>query len=271
MPSPKKVLVTGGDGQLGYALRQLALDEGELDWVFCSREDLDLMDDDSIRSAISDHAPDVVINAGAYTSVDQAEDERELAMRINGYAVGVIAQVSESVGAHLIQISTDYIFGGREREPYAVDHKPNPINYYGVTKLEGEMQALKNCSKVSIVRTQWLHSEHGVNFANTMRRLFHEKEVLNVVDDQIGRPTEAGGLARFCLDLILNTSEIGGVYHYGGEQVMSWCEFAKQLLADEPDPKITHTIRAISSDEYPTKAVRPKYSVLSLSKEGGAS
>ena len=256
----KKVLVTGASGQLGYAISILAVGRAGLDCRFLSRTEMDLESDDSIRSATQYHHPDVVINCAAYTAVDKAEKERDLAMRINGEAVGVIAKACEELGAMLIHISTDYVFDGTRDSPYPVDFPPCPVNWYGETKLRGETEAAQ-CSRHLIVRAGWLYGDHGRNFAMTMQRLFQEKEEIRVVDDQIGRPTEASLVAAYCLD----AAEQGGsgIVHVGGKEIMSWYEFARRLHAGAGET-VTKRIIPVSSTEYPAPAERPKYSVLEV-------
>jgi dTDP-4-dehydrorhamnose reductase len=256
----RKVLVTGANGQLGHAISLLSAERTKLACVLLTREDMDLTSDDSIQSAMLTHRPDVVINCAAYTAVDKAEEERDLAKRINGEAVGVIVKVCEEIGAKLIQISTDYVFDGNNDSPYPVDFPTSPINWYGETKLHGETEAAR-CSRYLIVRAGWLYGDYGKNFASTMRRLFQEKEELRVVDDQTGRPTKSSLVAEVCLDAAENDTV--GIVHVGGDEIMSWYDFARRLHA-EAGETVTQRIIPIPSSEYPTPAKRPKYSVLEI-------
>jgi dTDP-4-dehydrorhamnose reductase len=258
----RKVLVTGANGQLGRAISLLSAERSKLACVLLTREEMDLTSDDSIQSALLAHRPDVVINCAAYTAVDKAEEEHDLAMRINGEAVGVIVKVCEEIGAKLIQISTDYVFDGNNDSPYPVDFPTSPINWYGETKLRGETEAAR-CSRHLIVRAGWLYGNYGKNFATTMRCLFQEKEELRIVNDQIGRPTTAALVAEVCLDAAANDTT--GIVHVGGNEIMSWFDFARKLHAEERDT-VTQRIIPISSSEYPTPAKRPKYSVLEVNK-----
>ncbi len=256
----RKILITGAKGQLAHAISGLSAGRSKLDCVFLTREEMDLTNDDSIRSAIMTHRPNTVINCAAYTAVDKAEEERDLAMRINGKAVGVIAKVCEEIGAKLIQISTDYVFDGNNDSPYPVDFPTSPINSYGETKLRGETEAAR-CSRYLIVRAGWLYGDYGKNFATTMRRLFQEKEELRIVNDQIGRPTDVSLVAGFCLDAAEN--DTCGIVHVGGDEIMSWYDFALRLHA-EAGETVTQRIIPIPSSEFPTPAKRPKYSVLEI-------
>ena len=206
----------------------------------------------------------MVINCAAFTDVDGAESKRAEAMRINGAGVGVLAEACEMIGAALIQISTDYVFDGEASEPYPTGHPVSPVNYYGESKAEGEYLALSLCSRTCVVRTSWLHSEHGKNFANTMRRLFQEKEELRVVNDQIGRPTHARNLAQYCVSLALDPERRYGIHHFAGEDVMTWYDFACRLHKDFKGDLKTQRILPIPSSEFPTPASRPKYSVIEL-------
>lgn len=256
----RKVLVTGASGQLGHAISLLSPKRSTLACVLLNREEMDLTSDDSIQSAVLTHRPDVVINCAAYTAVDKAEEERDLAMRINGEAVGVIAVACEEAGTMLIQISTDYVFDGTRDSPYPVGFPPCPVNWYGATKLRGETEAAR-CSRHLIVRAGWLYGDYGKNFATTMRGLFQEKEELRIVNDQIGRPTTALQVAEVCLDAAENDTT--GIVHVGGDEIMSWYDFARKLQAEEGDT-VTQRIVPISSSEYPTPAKRPRYSVLEI-------
>lgn len=260
----KKILLTGANGQLGQYVQKHANQYPELEIIPCTREELDLSDISNIQDIILKICPDVVINAAAYTAVDRAEEERELAMCVNGLAVAEIAKACEKLQASLIHISTDYVFDGEKQGAYLPEDQTNPINHYGETKLKGEQLALEHCSHAQVVRTSWVHSEIGINFETTMKRLFKEREVLKVVDDQIGKPTHASDLAMHCLTSAVLTASIpleSAITHYTGNEIMSWCGLAKKLLQSVEDPA-TKEIIPIPSSEYPTPAKRPKSSVL---------
>lgn len=260
----KKVLLTGANGQVGTYVQKLSANHEEIEIISLTRDELDLSDIASILEAVVKYKPDVVINAAAYTAVDRAEEERELAMTINGIAVGEIAKACEIVGASLIQISTDYVFNGQKDSEYYPNDQTDPINYYGETKLVGEELAVKYCSEAVIVRTSWVHSDVGVNFETTMRKLFAEREELNIINDQIGRPTHARDLANHCLELALESHLDTKITHFAGDYVMSWFDLAEKIFSTVDQP-LTKVINPISSSEYPTSAKRPKNSVLALS------
>jgi len=195
--------------------------------------------------------------------VDKAEEDRELAMTINGDAVGEIAKAAEKIGASLIQVSTDYVFNGEKEGEYLPADSTDPVNYYGETKRKGEELALKHCSKAVVVRTSWVHSNHGKNFETTMRRLMMEHEELRVIDDQTGRPTHALDLARYCLDLAAEAPFASQIIHFAGSEIMTWYGLANKILNSIEAPA-TKVIHPIPTSEYPTPAKRPRNSVLAL-------
>ena len=258
-----KVLLTGVNGQLGTYVRNLSSEYPEIEIIPCSRKEIDLSDLGSIQEKILAIKPDVILNASAYTAVDKAEGERELAMAINGYAVGEVAKACEQLKASLIQVSTDYVFDGEKEGEYLPDDPTSPVNYYGETKLRGELLALEFCSRATVVRTSWVYSEVGKNFKTTMERLFQSHKELRVVDDQVGRPTHAKDLAKHCLELVMRAPLDRRVTHFAGDETMSWYGLASQLLSNFPDP-VTERIIPIESSEYPTPAKRPRNSRLSL-------
>ena len=253
----KKVLLTGGNGQLGTYLQRIAPEfSDQINLVALSREKLDLAELGSIYEVIKNYHPDVVINTAAYTAVDQAEKERDLAMLINGDAVGEIAKACNDIGASLIQISTDYVFNGQKNGAYLPDDPTDPINYYGETKLKGEQLALKHCSRAVIVRTSWVYSEVGKNFKLTMLNLFQKLETIKVIDDQTGRPTHACDLARHCLQLAQKAPLESKTTHFASPEIMTWYDFANKLLQEVQKP-VTKKIIPIPTSEYPTPAKRP--------------
>lgn len=260
----KKVLLTGANGQLGSYIQKLCSEYQGIELIALTRNELNLAQSESIRKVILHYKPDVVINAAAYTAVDKAELERELAMRVNGLSVGELAKTCEELGSSLIQISTDYVFNGEKGEPYLTDDQTDPVNFYGESKLMGEQLATSHCSKAVVVRTSWVHSEIGSNFETTMRRLFREREELNIIDDQVGRPTHARDLARHCLELAKLPAQSSRVTHFAGQEIMTWFGLAKKLFKTEENP-VTLVINPIESSQYPTPAKRPRYSVLDLS------
>ena len=265
-----KILVTGANGQLGKELKELAPLFSQFDFIFLSREDLPIHHFELIRNSFKAYHPQYCINCAAYTAVDRAEQEKAMAFQINGEAVGVLAAVCKEHQAKFIHISTDYVFDGTATKPYKEIFPPHPVNTYGASKLEGEKQALQFNPDSIIIRTSWLYSEYGKNFVRTMLKLLHEKEEINVVDDQIGSPTYAADLAEAILNIIqwLQTHDSrltthGGIYHFSNEGVISWYDFAvtiKQLINSHCK------INAILTPQYPTAAKRPAYAVLDKRK-----
>jgi dTDP-4-dehydrorhamnose reductase len=258
-----KVLVTGANGQLGRALCISAPNDAEL--VAVTRNELDLANAAAIADCVSRVRPDVVLNAGAYTAVDLAESEKELAYKVNGAAPGALAHACREIGARLIHVSTDYVFDGRASRPYRPDDATNPQNVYGASKLEGE-QRIAQCSGLDwvVVRTAWVYAAQGKNFVRTMLRLFGERERIGVVADQIGTPTSAASLAR-CLWAVAAKREVRGVLHYTDAGVASWFDFAVAIYEEAKALGLTNKkpeIAPITTHEYPTPAARPLYTLM---------
>ncbi len=261
-----KILVTGANGQLGMSLRQrtraVFTDVTEVPGLetVC----LDITDREAVRKLVRSEGIDTLVNCAAYTNVDAAEDNYELAERLNAGAVENLAVVMKEVGGRLIHISTDYVFG---KEPYNTpcreDQQGTPTGVYGLTKLHGEQAILRSGVRHVIIRTAWLYSEYGKNFVKTMLRLTAEKPSLKVVFDQVGTPTYAGDLA----DAILAVAAAGGpdgIYHFSNEGVCSWYDFTKMIA--EYAGRTACDIQPCHSDEFPSKVVRPSYSVLDKTK-----
>jgi dTDP-4-dehydrorhamnose reductase len=257
------VLVTGARGQLGTALQRTC--PGGIELVALDRTQLDLGDRAAVLDAIGRARPDLVINAAAYTAVDQAERERDLAFRINAEGAGHVAEGAQRAGARLIQLSTDYVFDGARRTPYRPDDAPNPINVYGASKLAGERAALERTAGAAlVVRTAWLYAEAGTNFVNTMLRLLAERDEVRVVNDQAGTPTHASSLAR-ALWRLAALPEVAGIQHWTDAGDTTWCDFAREIrrgAAQRWPARPWATVTPITSAEYPTPARRPPYSVL---------
>lgn len=252
-----KILVTGVNGQLGYDVVEELLKNG-IEAIPCDKEEFDLTDKNETEDFILNNKPDGVIHCAAYTAVDKAEDEEEICRKINADGSLYIAQACEKIGAKMIYVSTDYVFGGDGEESYEVDDEKNPQNIYGKTKLEGEKNALENCSRAFVVRTSWVYGINGNNFVKTMRRLAETRDELSVVADQIGSPTYTRDLAKLLVSMI--QSEKYGVYHATNEGFMSWAEFAESIMEKSGfSVKINH----IPTSEYPVKAKRPLNSRLS--------
>lgn len=259
-----KILVTGGNGQLGSALR-LASAESSHRYIFTDIEELDITSKSAIRAFVAENGIDAVVNCAAYTAVDAAEENEELADMINHKAVAALAEVCKEHNATLIHISTDYIFDGNASTPYKEEDMPAPQSVYGRTKLLGEQTVAASGCRAIILRTAWLYSEFGRNFVKTMRGLMSSRPEIKVVADQVGTPTYAGDLAKAIVEII-ESGQLSkyGTYHYSNEGVCSWYDFAVEIAKQSAlcDCKIAPCTTA----DYPTKAVRPRYSVLDKSK-----
>ncbi|MBR3501481.1 MAG: dTDP-4-dehydrorhamnose reductase [Alphaproteobacteria bacterium] len=248
-------LITGSNGQLGTELSKL-LPEAILTDV----ADLDITDETAVKAYVEAHNVDTIINCAAYTAVDKAEDDTELAAKIN---INGPRNLAKS-GARIVHISTDYVFDGQGYKPYQPEDEANPVSVYGKTKLAGEQEVLKYANEAIIIRTAWLYSPYGNNFVKTMRRLGAEKESLNVVADQIGTPTYAADLAKAIAQILPQISpQNKGVYHFTNEGVCSWYDFARKIMELS---ELKCKVNPIPSSAYPTKATRPFYSVLDKSK-----
>jgi dTDP-4-dehydrorhamnose reductase len=262
----KKILVTGANGQLGSELRQLSARYSSFDFVFLSREQLPVGEDDLAANAFAMHRPDFCINCAAYTAVDKAESDKELAFRVNALGPGVLAKLCEEHNCRFIHVSTDYVFDGSSKRPYKEDDEVNPQGVYGASKLEGERAVLRQNPASVIIRTSWVYSEFGKNFVKTMLRLMGEKEQLNVVDDQIGSPTYAADLAEAIMEIIVKIMVdpgYRGIYHFSNDGVISWYQFA---LAIKEIAGSKCRVTPIPTSGYPTPAKRPAYSVLDKTK-----
>ena len=259
----KSVLVTGANGQLGVALRNLQDSFDGFDIFFTDVDTLDICDKAQIEAFVKSHCIDTIVNCAAYTAVDKAEDETELCMRINCDAVRYIGEVAASAGAKVIHVSTDYVFDGCALSPYREDGSTNPTSAYGASKLAGEQALLAVCTDSVIIRTAWLYSETGSNFVKTMLRLGKECDSLGVVADQKGTPTYAGDLANAIKAVLISEKFIPGIYHYTNEGICTWYDFAVKIFEIA---NIICDVKPLTTAEYPTRAKRPAYSVLDKSK-----
>ena len=259
-----RILVTGKDGQVGRAFSILAPSLGEL--IAVGRVECDLRDDASIRAAVRRSQPDVIVNAAAYTAVDQAERERDLCFQVNGHAPGIMAEESARLGALLIHYSTDYVFEGEKEAPYVESDPVKPLSVYGASKAAGEQAiALAGC-RYLVLRTTWVYAAQGRNFLLTMLRLGAERPELRVVSDQIGAPTSATAIAQATARLIERSQADAarvpsGIYHITAAGSTSWFGFAEAIFARIAAARRPQLL-PISTAEYPTPAQRPKNSLL---------
>jgi len=271
-----RILVTGKNGQLGRSIQKVVNTVTKIDnnqspnnFIFVGREELDLNSESSISDYFGNNKFDIIINCAAFTQVDKAEQEVELANQINHLAVKQLASIASNQQARLIHISTDYVFDGESNKPYLETDTPNPINVYGRTKLAGE-KALQKVMPMNalVIRTSWLYSEYDNNFVKSMLKLSKEQDELSVVNDQIGSPTYAADLADAILEIIKHKKfrDVGQTtqtYHYSGEGEISWYEFAKEVFKIE---KIECEVNSITSQQYPSPAKRPRNIIMKKDK-----
>lgn len=262
-----KVLVTGGNGQLGRCLQD-RLQCTDYEWQAPDQSKLDITDRSAIATYFKIFQPDIAINAAAYTAVDKAESDQENAYLVNATALGYLAESCQTAAIPLIHISTDYVFDGTATVPYKVSDQTNPQSVYGSTKLAGEQALQATLNEHIIIRTAWVFSEYGNNFVKTMLRLANSHPVLKIVGDQYGCPTYAGDLADAILKIVMQVQfgqKLWGLYHYCGDQITSWHGFARAIFDEAKRQGIIDNIpqlRVINTDEYPVAAQRPQYSVL---------
>jgi dTDP-4-dehydrorhamnose reductase len=273
-----KILLFGKNGQVGWELQRKLVSLGELSAV--DREEVDFTNLHGLRDFTLDAKPDLIVNAAAYTDVDGAESEPEVALAINSEAPGVLAEAARKLGAAFVHYSTDYVFDGEKGEPYAEGDGPHPLNVYGETKLAGERAIAEVDGAYWILRTSWLYGVRGRNFFLTMLRLARERELISVVEDQVGCPTWCRSLALGTLEMLeraLERSQLSpyevlrdsrGIYHLCAAGRASWYDFARRILEWDPrsDEHIVTRVEPISSEAYPTAARRPAFSVLDTGK-----
>ena len=272
----RPILLIGGGGQIGWELRQTLAPLGPI----CApeRSALDLASADTIRGAVRETAPGLIVNAGAYTAVDRAESEPDLAQAINGAAPGVLAEEAKRLGAALVHYSTDYVFDGRSTRPYREDDATGPINAYGRSKLAGEQAIAAVGCTCLILRTAWVYSSRRANFLRTMRGLAAEREELRIVDDQHGSPTWARSIAEATALILTHCNahsgpgelgERGGLYHLTAAGETTWFGFAEAIVAkmrEAGEPLSVARMTPVTTAEYPTPAARPVFSVLDCTK-----
>lgn len=260
----RKILLTGANGQLATEIADLCNSSDR--YVFLSRKELDISNKQQIANTLAKYQPGHLINCAAYTKVDQAEQDRDLAMKINGEGPTLLAQHCVKIACKLLHVSTDYVFDGKGAKPYKVHHPVDPVNFYGYSKLQGELGIQEIDPSAVIIRTSWLYSTYGHNFLKTMLRLGADRATLNVVGDQWGSPTYAADLAKLLIDICESerlTQRASGVYHYANAGKTSWAGFARKIMEyANLDCKVSN----IDTAAYPTPAKRPAYSVMDKSR-----
>lgn len=261
--SKAKIIVTGANGQLGNEIIASSHSYPEFEFLFLSRDILPIHEIETIKDFFKANKPQYCINCAAYTAVDRAESEKELAFLVNGEAAGSLAEVCNLFQTKFIHISTDYVFNGSADAPYKEEDEIDPVNTYGASKRKGEEMVMKHNKEAVIIRTSWVYSEFGNNFVKTMMRLMKTREKISVVNDQYGSPTYAADLANTILAIIKSGNWVPGVYHYSNEGMITWYNFSvaiKEMINSDCE------IIPIPTSEYPTPAKRPGYSVFDTSK-----
>ncbi|AXO80777.1 dTDP-4-dehydrorhamnose reductase [Olleya aquimaris] len=259
----KKILVTGSKGQLGLCLKTKSKELNTLDFVFLDSKELDITNVNQINQVFKNNNFDYCINCAAYTAVDKAEDDNDKAYNINVFGARNLAQASKKFKVILIHISTDFVFNGKAKKPYKETDLTSPLGVYGATKLKGEKEIQSILNEYYIVRTSWLYSEFKNNFVKTMLNLATRKTELSIINDQIGTPTNANDLSDVIAKIIRSDKNKFGLYHYSNLGETTWYEFAQKIF-DLTNTKIKLT--PITTAQYVTKALRPKYSVMDKSK-----
>lgn len=259
----QKILVTGANGQLGSEIQAIASHYSQFEFVFVDREKMPLQEPQQIIKVLNEIRPDIIIHAGAYTAVDKAEEEKELADSINHLAVAEIAKWAANHKAKVIYISTDYVFDGTSQTPLQEHEGTAPINWYGATKLRGEQALQQYLPNGIIIRTAWVYSTYGHNFVKTMLRLMKDKTSINVVSDQIGSPTYAADLANAIMNIVTAEHWEAGIFNYSNLGEASWYDFAQAI---QEISGLDCDVQGVTSHQFPTSAKRPKYSLLDKTK-----
>lgn len=262
------ILVTGSNGQLGSEIKDLVANYKQFSFFFMDLPDLDICNSSQLDTFFKNNKINVVINCAAYTFVDKAEHDLDIAKKVNVEGVSNLIKALDKIDGKLIHISTDYVFDGYNSQPYLESDAVNPIGIYGKTKRAGELAVLNSNIDALVIRTSWLYSSYGNNFTKTMLRLGGERDSLNVICDQVGTPTYAKNLATTCLEIIsrhysTNISKKGNLYHYSNEGVASWYDFAISIMEFAG---LNCKVKPIQTKDYPTLAKRPQYSVLNKTK-----
>lgn len=261
-----RILVIGSDGQLGNEFRLIAKDAAVDQFYFVDITELDITNATAVEEKFDELQPDTVINCAAYTAVDKAEDEPELAMTVNAHGVENLVRACQKANALLIHYSTDYVFNGKNHIPYTERDEVDPLGVYGKTKLVGEQKVLNSNLSAVVIRTSWVYSSYGNNFVKTMMRLGSERDSLSIVYDQVGTPTNARDLALATMKMLSQRDKLNGrqgLFHFSNEGVTSWYDFALEVFCLA---RVQCKVSPILSKEYPTKAKRPHYSLLDKSK-----
>ncbi len=258
-----KILVFGASGQLGHCLKKVATEQGVTDVIFPGEGEANILDEEGLKTLFEEHKPQYAINCAAYTAVDKAEDDVDIARKVNKDGAANLARLCKGYGATLVHVSTDFVFEGNTTQPLVETDRAAPINVYGLTKLEGEQAVAELLPEHYILRTSWLYSEYGNNFVKTMLRLGAEKDELKIIADQVGTPTYAIDLADCILHVIKNDNKQYGIYHYSNEGVTSWYDFAMGIF-DISNTQVK--VYPVRTSEYITRAVRPAFSVMDKSK-----
>ena len=258
-----KILVTGGNGQLAQCLKDVVKHHKNLAVDFQDLPDLDITNPSQLESYFSKRQFDYCINCAAYTAVDLAEEQSDLAYAVNAEGPKKLAEVCQKHQVTLIHISTDFVFDGKKRTPYLETDVPNPLGVYGTSKLQGERNIQEVMEDYFIIRTSWLYSEYGNNFMKTMLKLSETREEISVVSDQFGSPTYAGDLAEVLIKIVLSSSISYGIYHYSNGGIVSWYDFAVEIFKQFGKPI---EVKPIKTKDYPTAAKRPEFSVLDTTK-----
>lgn len=257
------ILITGAGGQLAKSIADIIDQYPSYKFVFLSKAELPLENHDKLRTILETVHPQFCVNCAAYTAVDKAESDKETAFQVNAESVKNLALICSALHTKLIHISTDYVFNGLSSLPYKENDPVDPINVYGASKARGEELALKYNPEAIVIRTSWVYSEHGHNFVKTMMRLMREKELLNIVNDQVGSPTYAQDLAHVIMKVICSIRWQPGIYHYCNDGKISWYDFALSIRQLTGSDCLLHPISSVA---YPTPASRPAFSLLDTSK-----
>ncbi len=258
-----KILVTGADGQVGMELRELSSGYPQFEFIFTTRAELPLENEDQLREKLANYHPQYFIHCAAYTAVDKAESDADTAFTVNAVAPGIIAEYCKENAIQLFHLSTDYVFDGTATVPYTEADITNPVTVYGASKLAGEVRVQEAAPDAMIIRTSWVYSSYGKNFVKTMLRLMAERPEISVVNDQVGSPTYAADIAALIMGVIVSQEWHPGIYNFSNEGIISWFDFATEIKRLTASPCM---VNPIPSSAYPVPAKRPAWSVLDKSK-----